>query len=127
MQEFGHSQARELPASDGAAGAIASDPACASGVSQSGASRVPLTQLKPGQEATIHAETLPDSERDLLRAMGLHDHARVVLCRVGEPCIVRVMGGCGCSSRIGLARPLAEKMLVGPVHADRAGLGPEHR
>lgn len=123
MQEFGPSQARELPARDDAPSAVASEPACACVPNQNASSRVPLTQLRPGQEATIHAETLPESERDLLRAMGLHDHARVVLCRVGEPCIVRVMGGCGCSSRIGLARPLAEKMLVGPVAKDLAGPG----
>lgn len=80
---------------------------------------VPLTQLRPGQCATIDSCTLPEDDRDLLRAMGLRDQAKVVLCRLGEPCIVRVMGGCGCSSRIGLSRPLAERVMVDPVNEQR--------
>ncbi len=80
---------------------------------------VPLTQLQPGQCGTIDSCTLPEDDRDLLRAMGLRDHAKVVLCRLGEPCIVRVMGGCGCSSRIGLSRPLAERVMVDPVKEAR--------
>lgn len=47
-----------------------------------------------------------------LRAMGLRAQVRVVLCRAGEPCIVRVLGACGCESRIGLAKPLADQVLV---------------
>jgi hypothetical protein len=57
--------------------------------------------------------------------MGLHNEARVRLCRAGEPCIVAVSsslasgrGGndCGCASecRIGLARRLADRILVAP-------------
>lgn len=75
---------------------------------------VALTTLKPGEKGAIVRTDLPEDEKALLRAMGMRDHARIVLCRLGEPCIVRVMGGCGCSFRIGLAKPLAEKVFVGP-------------
>jgi len=69
--------------------------------------------MKPGQSGVIDRADLPPGERAMLRAMGMRDQAKVVLCRIGEPCIVRVMGGCGCSSRIGLSRPLADKVFVG--------------
>ncbi len=82
-------------------------------VSPSSPVPVSLTAMKPGQCGVVDHADLPPSERALLRAMGVRDHARVVLCRLGEPCIVRVMGGCGCSSRIGLSRPLAERVFVG--------------
>ncbi|MDX2115678.1 MAG: FeoA family protein, partial [Planctomycetota bacterium] len=73
---------------------------------------ISLTQLRPGETGTISGCGLDAGERRLLRAMGLRDEAKIVLCRLGEPCIVRVMGGCGCSSRIGLARPLAEQVFI---------------
>jgi hypothetical protein len=83
---------------------------------------VALTTLKPGQTALVRSTDLEAGDADLLRAMGLRLSARVRLCRLGEPCIVEVMGGgesCGrpggCVCRIGLARPLAEKVLVGSV------------
>jgi hypothetical protein len=54
--------------------------------------------------------------------MGLRLSARIRLCRLGEPCIVEVLSGgesCGrkggCACRIGLARPLADKVLVGSI------------
>lgn len=74
---------------------------------------VSLSAMKPGQTGVIDRADLPPADRAMLRAMGMRDHAKVVLCRMGEPCIVRVMGGCGCSSRIGLSRPLADKVFVG--------------
>jgi hypothetical protein len=46
--------------------------------------------------------------------MGLRERVRIELCRLGEPCIVRVMGGCDCSPRIGLARPVADRLIVTP-------------
>jgi len=75
---------------------------------------VALTTLKLGQTGAIVRTDLPEDEKALLRAMGMRNNARIVLCRLGEPCIVRVMGGCGCSFRIGLAKPLADKVIVGP-------------
>lgn len=73
-----------------------------------------LSQMKPGDSGCIVGADLPEGDRAYLRAMGLRDNARITVCRLGEPCIVRVMGGCGCSFRIGLARPLADKVFVGP-------------
>ena len=78
-------------------------------------SRIPLTQLKRGECGMIQGCDVSDDDQALLRAMGLRERAKIVVCRLGEPCIVRVMGGCGCSSRIGLSRPLAERVLVGPI------------
>lgn len=86
--------------------------------------RVSLTQLAPGQSGTVCGTSLSPGDRRLLSAMGLRDHAKVVLCRLGEPCIVRVMGGCNCSSRIGLARPLAERVFVTPTDSEASGSGP---
>lgn len=77
--------------------------------------RLPLTQLRKGQTGTVCGSDLSPGDRRLLTAMGLRHDAEVVLCRLGEPCIVRVMGGCSCSSRIGLARPLAERVYVRPT------------
>ncbi len=83
---------------------------------------VALTSLRPGQTARISFTNLDAGDAALLRAMGLRLAARIRLCRLGEPCIVEVLGGqdsCGrkggCACRIGLARPLAEKVLVGAV------------
>jgi hypothetical protein len=44
--------------------------------------------------------------------MGLACNSRVRLCRSGEPCIVAVMTGGRASCRIGLARPLADRIMV---------------
>ncbi len=85
-----------------------------------GTDRIPLSQLRPGETARVCGSSLNAGDRRLLSAMGLRDDAAVTLCRMGEPCIVRVMGGCNCSSRIGLARPLADRLFVKPT-------GPEHR
>lgn len=56
---------------------------------------------------------LPAADAELLAAMGLACNARVRLCRQGEPCIVRVLAGDGAGGcRIGLARPLAQRIVV---------------
>lgn len=86
--------------------------------------RRPLTQLQPGECGTVEGCSLPPADRKLLSAMGLRDRATIVLCRLGEPCIVRVMGGCGCSSRIGLARPLAEQVFVTTASANNPAAPP---
>lgn len=86
------------------------------------AGSAPLTTLKPGQTARVTFTNLDADDAALLRAMGLRLSARIRLCRLGEPCIVEVLSGresCnrpgGCACRIGLARPLAERVLVGVV------------
>ena len=77
--------------------------------------RVALTDLRNGEEGVISEAVLDESEAAFLRAMGLCVAARIKLRRAGEPCIVSVGNDCGCrgsTCRIGLARPLAEKIFV---------------
>jgi Fe2+ transport system protein FeoA len=83
---------------------------------------VSLTTLQAGQMATVFQTCLDPNDAALLRAMGLRPSARIRVCRLGEPCIVEVMSGSescgrpgGCVCRIGLAKPLAEKVMVGLV------------
>lgn len=74
-----------------------------------------LTDLRAGQVATICECALEPRDASVLRAMGLKHSARVRVCRVGEPFVVEVLfNGCrgSCSSRIGLARPLAGRVMV---------------
>ncbi len=104
---------------------------CGCSPGAAGAERtIPLSEMTRGQTGTVKAAQLPTHERALLRAMGLRVNAKIEVCRLGEPCIVRVMGGTrktadgSCSCRIALARPLADHVLVG-LHepAPRAGDG----
>lgn len=82
---------------------------------------VALTTLRPGQSGVVCESQLDPSDAAMLRAMGLRPNATIRVCRLGEPCIVEVMTGgvvredCGrpdCRCRIGLARPLAERVRV---------------
>jgi Fe2+ transport system protein FeoA len=85
---------------------------------------ISLTRLRRGQTGVVREARLSGEDGALLRAMGLRPNARVRLCRVGEPCIVAVSvglatgggyatdGGCAGTCRIGLARPLAERIMV---------------
>lgn len=72
----------------------------------------PIAESRPGTVGRVCCEGLDRADASMLRAMGLRDRARVRLCRVGEPCIVQVMGACGCSCRIGLSRPLAQRVTL---------------
>jgi hypothetical protein len=67
-------------------------------------------------EGTNAAPKNADAANDVayLGAMGLCCNAKVRLCRTGEPCIVSIVSGNGASCRIGLARPLAERILIEP-------------
>ena len=60
----------------------------------------------------MRTRDLAEADAALLGAMGLCCDAKVRLCRAGEPCIVAVMTGGRASCRIGLARPLAERIQV---------------
>lgn len=84
-----------------------------------GAPRIPLTQLKPGQTARIRHADLEADDAALLRAMGLRPAALVRMCRAGEPCIVEVFtgGATSCACRIGLSRPLADRVICDPSDA----------
>ncbi len=83
---------------------------------------VPLTTLRPGQTAVIAEARLDADDAALLSAMGLADHTRIKLCRLGEPCVVALGGEsggadsrhCHCNGhcRIGLARTMAERIFV---------------
>lgn len=86
---------------------------------------VALTDAVPGQTGVVCQ--LCDDPRDaaLLRAMGLRQNALVRVCRLGDPCIVEVLArdGCvaSCGSRIGLARPLARQVMIGPAPENGPG------
>lgn len=79
--------------------------------------RLSLALLRPGQQGVILDTRLDSAEAATLRAMGLRPETRVVLCRAGEPCIVRVVDGCCAPSggRIGLSRALAEHVMVAVI------------
>lgn len=77
-----------------------------------------LAQQTRGAEGRICCEGLSTDDAALLRAMGLRESARVRVCRVGEPCIVEVMGSCGDGCRIGLAGPLAKRVTLRSSEAE---------
>lgn len=88
---------------------------------------IPLTQLRIGQAATVRSIDMDPKDASMLRAMGLRVNARVRICRLGEPCIIELLGGsaasmestadcprgASCTCRLGLARPLAQRVMVG--------------
>ena len=76
------------------------------------AGAVRLSTLAPGQMATLHGAHLGAHDCALLNALGLTDRCVLRICKVGEPCIVEVR-----ATRIGLARSVAESILVVPQGA----------
>jgi len=86
---------------------------------------VALADANPGQTGVVCQLCNDPRDAALLRAMGLRHNALVRVCRLGDPCIVEVLArdGCtaSCGSRIGLARPLARQVRMGPVPPN--GLG----
>ncbi|MBM4006252.1 MAG: ferrous iron transport protein A [Planctomycetes bacterium] len=77
-----------------------------------GRPRVPLTQLQRGQRARLDAGCmagLPKNDQCLLRAMGVHEHCELRVCKPGEPCIIEVE-----RTRVGLSGPVAQRLLVTP-------------
>ena len=76
--------------------------------------RISLTQLPRGGRGRVSGSTLEPKDAQVLRAMGIRPDAQVEVCRMGEPCIVSVYGACGTSCRIGLAKRLAECVLIDP-------------
>ena len=77
---------------------------------------VTLNQLKPGQTGVVTSAPATGDYAAVLAAMGLCCNAKVVLCRAGEPCNVSVVSGSSGGCRIGLARPLADRILVEPLN-----------
>lgn len=79
--------------------------------------RIPLSQLRDGDCGTVCECELQGYDGALLRAMGLCPNARVRLCRGGRRIIVAVGTAGGAEhgeSRIGLARELADRIMVSP-------------
>ena len=75
----------------------------------------PLSTFRAGQYGLVVACRVEGSDAPILRAMGLTEGSIVRVCRVGEPTIVALLchRGCHCaSSRVGLARAIADRVLV---------------
>lgn len=73
---------------------------------------MPLSQLRPGDRARVHAEGLRCDACDLLTAMGLTDRCELRVCKVGEPCIVQVN-----ETRVGISSKLAREIMVARLDA----------
>ncbi|MBL8764437.1 MAG: ferrous iron transport protein A [Phycisphaerae bacterium] len=78
-------------------------------------SPVALSQLRPGQRGVVCGSALDPADASFLEAMGLCCNADIRLCRAGAPCIVAVTTGGAGTCRIGLSRPLAERIMVTPA------------
>ena len=72
-----------------------------------------LSDLSKGQRARLHAADLAPQDCALISALGLTDRCVLHICKVGEPSIVQVQ-----STRIGLARSVANGILVVPETKD---------
>lgn len=70
---------------------------------------VPLTTLPIGCCATVHHREMSGEDCELLSAMGLTDHCRLRVCRIGEPCIIQVA-----ATRLGLSSAMARQIMVHP-------------
>jgi Fe2+ transport system protein FeoA len=73
-------------------------------------SPVPLAKLAVGDIARVHQADVETATGRLLSAIGLTRTAQFRVCRRGEPCIVQVR-----STRVGIARAIADRILVVPV------------
>ena len=72
-----------------------------------------LSDQATGRIVRLRRRELSEGEACLLAAMGLSVGCRLVVRAAGDPCIVEVR-----STRIGLARAVAERLLV---HAEPGG------
>jgi Fe2+ transport system protein FeoA len=72
-----------------------------------------LSDLRAGQRARLHTADLAPQDCALISALGLTDRCVLHICKAGEPCIVQVQ-----STRIGLARSVADGILVVPESRD---------
>lgn len=68
---------------------------------------ISLTQLGRGECATFCRADLRCEDCDMLNAMGMTDRCQLKICKTGDPWIVQVK-----STRIGLARSLAQRIMV---------------
>lgn len=74
------------------------------------ATRCRLLELPAGRWARLVRLDLDPGEACVLAALGLATGARVVLRIAGDPCVVEAR-----STRIGLARGVAARLLVEPL------------
>lgn len=74
---------------------------------EGGGALLPLSELAAGRVARLDRRDLSEGEACLLAAMGLTLGSRLVVRSSGDPCIVEVR-----STRIGLARSVASRLLV---------------
>ena len=79
------------------------------------AEAIPLTQLGRGQSACLCGAELDEDCAGLIESLGLDAESRVSMCRMGDPCVVRVFDSCGGSCRIGLRREISQRIMVRPV------------
>lgn len=79
---------------------------------------VRLSEMTAGRAARLDRRELTEGEACLLAAMGLTLGCRLVVRSSGDPCIVEVR-----STRIGLARSVASRLLV----TDESGLAEPER
>ena len=70
---------------------------------------VPLTAVTAGASARLHATSLDDDTRSLLRSLGLTDASHLRVCKIGEPFIIQVR-----TTRIGLSSAVAGGIFVVP-------------
>ena len=76
---------------------------------RSRAGAVPLSHLTAGSVARLQAAEVGEGDSALLRALGLTARSLIRVCKSGDPYIVEVR-----TTRIGLARTVAEQILVVP-------------
>ncbi|MGD9693568.1 MAG: ferrous iron transport protein A [Phycisphaerales bacterium] len=77
-----------------------------------------LSEMRVGERAVVCEARVNAEGAAVLRAMGLRPSASVRVCRAGEPCIVEIGSACGMSCRIGLAKSLADRVLVSAADGD---------
>lgn len=77
---------------------------------------VPLTQLPKGATARIcGSEGLDPCDQFLLETLGLSKDTCVRVCKASGACILEVGAENGHTSRIAIAKAIADKVIVGPV------------
>jgi Fe2+ transport system protein FeoA len=76
---------------------------------------IPLSELAIGASARLHQTDLDEPTVRLLSALGLTPSSEFRLCKAGEPCIIQVR-----STRIGLSRGVAARILVMPTRRKAA-------
>ncbi len=74
-----------------------------------------LADLPAGSVARLSCEELSEGEACLLAAMGMTEGCRLKVRTSGDPCIVEVR-----STRIGLARSVAVRLVVASEGAENA-------